>query len=40
MIQFEETPGPGTVITKIIPANISTAQTVCQAWEKPLAPDR
>lgn len=40
MIQFEETPGLGIVRTKIITANTFTAQTVCQAWEKPLVPDR
>lgn len=40
MIQFEETPGPGIVKTKIITANTYTAWTVCQAREKPLVPDR
>jgi hypothetical protein len=40
MIQFQETPGPGTAITKIIRANIYTAHTVSQPHEKPLAPSR
>lgn len=40
MIQFQETPGPGKVITKIIKTNIYTAHTVSQPHEKPPAPDR
>lgn len=38
MIQFQETPGPGTAITKIIRANIYTAHSVSQPQEKPWFP--